>query len=130
MRCLTNSTKTMALYNPLESFTFRNTCNVNKFTFDEMFYCDGITQFVTFFKSLEFGDFSFNRSTSFFCVSRFSFVGAFVSLVIETKLKSTIPVNLFGSDLGNDTWTCFNNGTRNVFSVLVVDAGHTDFLSN
>jgi hypothetical protein len=59
-------------------------------------------------------------------------LGGFVSslFVIETKLKRFIPVNLFGSDLGNNTGPNLNHGTRNVLSSLVKDAGHPYLFSN
>jgi hypothetical protein len=60
----------------------------------------------------------------------FGFTSTFFCLVIETELKGTVPVYLFGSDLGNDTGSSFDNGTGNVFPLLVEDAGHADFLSN
>jgi hypothetical protein len=59
-------------------------------------------------------------------------LSSFVSslFVIETKLKSFIPVNLFGSDLGNYTGADLNNGSRNILSFLVKDAGHPYLFSN
>jgi hypothetical protein len=54
----------------------------------------------------------------------------FLVFVIETKLQRFIPVNTFGSDLGNYTWASFNNRTRNVFPVLVKDACHANFSSD
>jgi hypothetical protein len=59
-------------------------------------------------------------------------LGGFVSslFVIETKLKRFIPVNLFGSDLGNNTGAYLDNGTRDILSLLVKDAGHPYLFSN
>ena len=54
----------------------------------------------------------------------------FLVFVIETKLQRFVPVNTFGSDLGNNTWSSFDYSTRNIFPVLVEDAGHADFSTN
>src|SRR5690606_14676194 len=101
----------------------------NKFTFHKKIDTYGIAQFVFSFKSMEFNDFLFWRSTCFFKVARFGLVSTFFCLVIETKLKGFVPVHLFGSDLGNHTWPSFKDGTWNVLSILVKNAGHADFFT-
>jgi hypothetical protein len=54
----------------------------------------------------------------------------FLVFVIETKLQRFVPVNTFGSDLGNNTWSSFDYCTRNVLPVFVENAGHADFSTN
>jgi hypothetical protein len=63
-------------------------------------------------------------------MTHFGFIRSFLCLVIETELKGIVPVYRFGSDLGDDTWTCLDNGTGNILPVLVKDAGHADFFSD
>jgi hypothetical protein len=60
----------------------------------------------------------------------FGLVGALLCLVIETELQGIVPVYLFGSDLGNDAWPRFDDGTGNILPVFVKDAGHADFSSD
>jgi hypothetical protein len=78
----------------------------------------------------EFNDFFLSYSSRFLKVTNSRFCGMFLVFVIETKLQRFVPVNTFGSDLGNNAWSCLNNGTRDVFPVLVEDAGHADFSTN
>jgi hypothetical protein len=54
----------------------------------------------------------------------------FLVFVIETKLQRFIPVDLFGSDLGNNAWSSFDYRTRNILPVLVENAGHADLSTN
>jgi len=79
---------------------------------------------------LEFNNFFLYRSTCFFEVTKLSFGSTFFCFVIETKLKSLIAINLFGSDLGNYARTCFDDGTRYIFTVLIKNAGHSYFFSD
>src|SRR5690606_38982156 len=128
VRRLANTSKTMALYNSLEAFTFGCARYINILTLDKMLHRNCVAHFVFFFKSLVFGDFSLCNGSCFFGVP---LGGLNCSLlVIETKLKRFVPVNLFGSDLGNNTGACLNNGARNIFPFFVKDAGHPYLSSN
>jgi hypothetical protein len=55
--------------------------------------------------------------------------GSLFCLVIETQLKCIIPVNRFGSDLGNHAWSHLQYRTRDVFPFFVKETGHADFSS-
>jgi len=122
--------KAVALYHTLEAFPLGGCRNINILAFVEKVNPDGIPQFVFPFKIFEFNDLFLGRSACFLKMAGFGFFRTLFCLVIETKLKGLVPVYLFGSDLGNHAWPRLDNGTWNVFSILVKDAGHANFLSN
>jgi hypothetical protein len=62
-------------------------------------------------------------------MAHFSLISTLFCLVIETKLKGIVPVYLFGSDLGNYARSSLYDGARNVFPVIVKNAGHAYFFS-
>src|SRR5690606_13162610 len=98
----------VSFYDALETLPFGSTNNIYIIPFHKQVNSKSIPQFVfAFSKILELDDFFLGRSTCLFYMAHFGLVCTLFCLVIETKLKGCVPVYLFGSDLGNHTWSSF-----------------------
>ena len=120
----------MTLNDTLVTPSFGGTYDIHELSFRKQVGRQNIAQLVVSFKILEFDHFVLGGSSRFLEVSAECLGNVLFFLVIETKLKSLIPINLCGSDLCYYTRTAFDDRARDVLPVLVKNAGHTDFFTN
>jgi hypothetical protein len=129
MRGLPDAAEPVALHDALESFSFGNALHIDEFAFREHVNRQDIAQFILIFE-LQLNDFFLRDGARFLEVACGRLRRALLAFVIETQLQRFIPVDRCGSDLGNDTRPGLYDGARDVFPVLVKDAGHADFSSD
>ena len=111
MGLLTYTMKTMALNNTLETFTLCCTYYFNSIAFCENVNSNSFTNIFINGIVAEFFCKLLRSCLSFCVVINFCFCGVLFFFVAKRKRKSIVPVRLGCFNLGNNTWTCFNNRT-------------------
>src|ERR1019366_2586039 len=134
VRRLAYATKMMALHYALKSTAFRGRGYMHGIAF--MKEIRSIDRFagshfckLVFRKRPEFPQMALCRYTALCEMSAFRLVQLSFLDVLETKLNGVIAISLFRLDLSYEAWASLNDGHGNILSLIVKDAGHTNFFS-
>lgn len=130
VRCFAHTAKAVTLHNTLETFTFRSTYH---------------RDFLSFSKYLAGNSFTYlfinGTITKFFydCLRRCICLSEVIDLCLrsilfflftERNLQCIITVGIHGFLLSNHTRASFDNGTGNLLTIRLKNAGHADFFTN
>ena len=126
---LAYTTKTMAFYYTLETFTLRSTYNVNKSCVIEQFYGNSVTQIQLCFKFFELSQVFLGSYSSFLKVTHQRLCSVLLLLVLEAQLNSFITVLFYSFHLSNNTRTCFDNSAWYILTLGTENGCHSDFFS-
>ena len=121
----------VAFYYALEAFTFGGADHADFIAFLEDFiYADHIAQVFAHAHVAKLCDFAFGRSAGLIEMADQAGRGVFYFTLAISELQGGITVGILRAHLRYYAGSSLDNRASNVFTVLVVDAGHADFFSN
>ena len=125
------TTESVTLHNALETFTFRSTHNGYFVAFLENFrYGNNFAKALFKVHVAELKYFVLGCRSGFFKVPFQRRRGVFFFALAVSELQSVVAIGFVVENLCDYTRASFDDRTGNVFTVAVVDAGHSDFFTN
>src|ERR1044071_8687621 len=120
----------MTFHYTLESFSFRDTADINDLPFSKHVQCDNIAYVFAVFEAFEFSDLTLRCSLRFRKVTFHCLRSMLLLLLVKSKLECFVAVGFFGFYLRNHARTGLDNCAWYIFTIGTEDAGHSDFFTN
>lgn len=132
VRLLHDTAEAVTFHNALEAFAFGSAGDDHFVAFGKyvgyrhlvakILFDAHVSKFLHFMKRV--------FEACFFKVTHQGFGRVFCFAVAESQLEGGVAVIFFGAHLRHDAGASFDDGDRDVFAVVVIDAGHPDFFAN